>query len=250
VRKESLAPVAAALVLLGGWEAAVRFSLLDALFFPPPSTLFMTFAAMLRDGEIGRNLRLTLTRAAVGFAAGAVAGIGAGAAMGASLWIRRTLEPLVAGVNSTPKLTLLPMVMLLAGSGEPARQILLAASAFVIVTLNTLDGVRGLNPHFREMAVNFGASQGMLFRRIYLPASSPHIFTGLRVALGRTLVLAITMEMLGGSGGGLGYLVWHSWQMFAIERLYVAVILAALLGVCIHRGLILTESRLIPWKAR
>ena len=249
MRKDTLAPAAVAIGALVAWETAVRLSWLDALFFPAPTTLAGTFLAMLRTGEMARYLVQTLLRTTVGFVIGSAAGIAAGTAMGLSTGVRRTIEPFAASLNATPKLTLLPMVMLLAGSNEAARQILLAACAFIIVSLNTLDGVRSLNPHFREMAANYGASRWLLLRRVHLPASAPHIFTGLRVALGRTLVLAITMEMFGGSGG-LGYLVWHSWQMFAIERLYVAVFVAALLGLSIHRGLIWTESRLIPWKVR
>jgi NitT/TauT family transport system permease protein len=245
--KSSLAPAAALLVVLTAWEIAVRVSWLDGLFFPPPSILFLTLGRMLREGEIGKHLGETLLRTSTGFLIGGVAGIVAGVVMGISTWVRRTIEPFAVALNSTPKLTLLPMVMLLAGAGESARFILLATSSFMVVTLNTLDGVRSVSPHFREMAVNYGASKRMLLWRIHLPASAPNIFTGLRLALGRTLVLSITMEMLGGTGG-LGYLVWHSWQIFAIERLYIAVLMAAALGLAIHRGLLMLESRLIPWK--
>lgn len=250
VRRDAFAPLVVPAILALCWESAVRWGFVDGLFFPAPSTLAKTFGEMIRDGELARNIGRTLARALAGFSAGAVAGIICGAAMGISRWARWALEPVTAAMNSMPKLTLFPMLMLLVGTGEPARQILLAATAFVIVTLNTLDGVSGISGHFKEMAVNCGASRSLLWRRVYLPASAPQIFSGLRLAMGRVLVLSITVEMLGGAGSGLGNLVWTSWQTFAIERLYVAVALSALLGLAIHRVLSYLETRLIPWRVK
>src|SRR5262245_50628019 len=126
MRKETLAPAAVVFGVLLLWETVVRLSWLDALFFPAPTTLAVTFFAMLRTGELRGYVGQTLLRTAIGFVLGSTAGIAAGAVMGLSTWIRRIIEPFAASVNATPKLTLLPMVMLLAGSNESARQILLA----------------------------------------------------------------------------------------------------------------------------
>jgi NitT/TauT family transport system permease protein len=249
VRKYWLVPFIAPAAVLLAWEAAVRTSLLDRLFFPPPSALWATFLDMARQGELARRVGVTLMRAGDGFLIGALPGVACGALMGASSWIRRALEPFLAALYATPKLTLLPMLMLLAGTGELPRQILIAATVFLVVVMNTVDGVRGVQPHFVEMAANYGASRRMLFRRVYLPSSAPHIFTGLRLGMGRALVLAITVEMIGG-GNGLGSLVWTAWLTFSPERLYIAVILSAILGAAVHRSLKLVESRLIPWRAR
>lgn len=250
MRERWLASAAVPVLTAVLWEAAVRRNWLDGIFFPAPTTIARTFAAMFTSGEIASNTGSTLLRMLTGFTAGSLAGIVCGAAMGISRWIRWLLEPLTAALNATPKLTLFPMLMLLAGMGETSRQILLAATAFVIVSLNTLDGVHSINPHFREMARNYGASTVMLWRRVYLPASAPYIFSGLRLAMGRVLVLAITVEMLGGSAGGLGSLVWTSWQTFAIERLYVAAALCGVLGLIIHRGLLVIETRFLPWRTK
>ena len=85
------------------------------------------------------------------------------------------------------------------------------------------------------------------FRHIYLPASLPQIFTGLRLGTGRALGIAISSELLT-AGGGLGGLVARSWRTFAMDQLYVAVIVAALLGASIHSGLKMLEIRLLPWR--
>jgi ABC-type nitrate/sulfonate/bicarbonate transport system permease component len=235
--------------LLAAWELAVALAWLDPLFFPPPSKLFATGFEMLRSGDLGEQIRITLSRTGAGFFAGALAGIVCGIFMGALEWVRRSLEPLISALYNLPKLTLLPMLMLLTGTGETPRLILIAAAVFLQVVMHTLDGVRGVSPHYVEMAVNHGASGWLLFRRVYLPASAPQIFTGLRLGMGRALALAISAELLTGAGG-IGSLVMRSWQTFAIERLYVAVVTAALLGACVHKSLKLLETRLLPWRSR
>jgi ABC-type nitrate/sulfonate/bicarbonate transport system permease component len=233
--------------LIAAWELAVRLSLLDALFFPAPSTLFAASLEMLRHGDLGHRVGQTLTRAGTGFLIGALAGILCGAAMGAVKIVRRALSPLVAALYNSPKLTLLPMLMILVGTGETARLILIAASAFLLVVMHTHDGVQRVSPHYVELAANHGATRWLLFRHVYLPASLPQIFTGLRLGMGRALGIAISCELLTGAGG-LGGLVSKSWQGFAMEQLYVAVIVAALLGASIHGGLKLLETRLLPWR--
>jgi ABC-type nitrate/sulfonate/bicarbonate transport system permease component len=233
--------------LIAAWELAVRLSFLDALFFPAPSKLFVTAWNMLRRGDLTAAIWLTLARTGAGFLIGALAGIGCGVAMGGMTIVRRALAPLVAILYNSPKLTLLPMLMILAGTGETPRLILIAASAFLLVVMHTHDGIESLNPHYVELAIDLGATRRQLFRHVYLPASLPQIFTGLRLGMGRALGVAISCELLTGSGG-LGGLVLRSWRTFAMEELYVAVIAAALLGASVHGTLKLLESRLLPWR--
>jgi ABC-type nitrate/sulfonate/bicarbonate transport system permease component len=169
--------------------------------------------------------------------------------MGAFPLVRRSVEPLVSGLYNVPNLTLLPMLMLLAGIGETPRLILIGTAAFLQVVMHTLDAVRSISPHYSEMAAHYGAGRWLLFRRVYLPASTPQIFTGLRLGMGRALVVTISAELLTGATG-LGGLVWRSWQTFAIERLYVAVITCAVLGAIVHKCLKLAETQLVPWVPR
>jgi ABC-type nitrate/sulfonate/bicarbonate transport system permease component len=236
-------------VLLGAWELAVALSWLDPLFFPPPSKLLSTAIEMLRSGDLGEQIRSTAARTGAGFLLGALAGIGCGILMGVSDPLRRSIEPLTSALYNAPKLTLLPMLMVVAGTGEMPLLILIATAVFLQVLMHTLDGVKGISPHYVEMAVNHGATRWLLFRRVYLPATGPQVFTGLRLGMGRALGIAISAELLMGAGG-LGGLVWRSWQTFSIERLYVAVAIAALLGAAIHQSLKLVEARILPWRSQ
>ena len=235
--------------VLGLWQLLATKHVLNALFFPAPTLLAATGWGMLQSGELGSQLSATLSRMFAGSAIGIVSGLICGLAMGAVGPIRRTLEPVVSALNSTPKLALLPMLMLFTGVGEVSRLVPIALTSFVVLAMHGLDAVRGVNKAYVELARNYGANRGALLRRVYLPASLPQVFTGLRLSLGRALVITISVELVGAQNG-LGSMIWMAWQTFSTEKLYVGVISTALIGALFHNGLVSLETRLIPWGGR
>jgi ABC-type nitrate/sulfonate/bicarbonate transport system permease component len=109
--------------------------------------------------------------------------------------------------------------------------------------------VLNINTAYVEMAANYGAGNAALLRYVYLPACLPPVFTGLRLALSRAVVSAISVELIRAQDG-LGSLIWLSWQTLATDRLYVAVTATATLGMLLHMLVRRLESRLLPWKDR
>jgi ABC-type nitrate/sulfonate/bicarbonate transport system permease component len=233
--------------LLLGWQWAATFGIIDPLFFPPPSTLLAEGGKMIQSGELGRHLQATLIRALGGFLAGSLAGLGFGLVMGASRRLRESAEPTLSALFATPKLSLFPMLLLLFGVGDTAKIVLIALSTFILVAFHALDAVLNINAAYVEMAANYGARRRDLLRLVYLPACMPQIFTGLRLALSRSLVSAISVELISAQDG-LGSLIFLSWQTLATDRLYVAISVAATLGVLLHVALRKAEQRLLAWR--
>jgi sulfonate transport system permease protein len=236
----------AALLLI--WQIASTREWVNPFFFPAPTRVGATAWSMFLDGEIARVLGITLSRFIAGAVLGTTAGIICGTLMGVSTASRRAIEPFVSGLYSTPKLTLLPLLMLLMGLGDAPRITLVSLVGFIFLSSQTLDAIRSVKPSYVEMARNYGAGRWALVRRVYLPSALPQIFTGLRIALSRSLVVAISLELVSGTSG-LGGLIWLSWETLATERLYVGIALAAFLGIMIHRSLVAVESRLVPWRS-
>ncbi len=236
-------------ILAAVWEILVRLGALDSLFFPPPTVLAVTAVEALRDGSLLKHVSATLQRLAAGFGIGALAGLACGLLMGVSSRMRRMLEPLVSALYSTPKLTLLPMLMLFFGVGDASRIFLIAASCFVLLTVHALDAARAVDPTHIQVARNYGAGRMQMLRKVYIPATLPMIFTGLRVALGRGLVITVSVELLTPSDG-LGSMIWVAWQSFSTERLYIGVLTTALMGGLCHAGLRRLELHAIPWRDR
>ena len=234
-------------LLLACWEAMSRLRVLDPLFFPPPSTLLGTFGQLTASGEVGRQVLSTLERTAAGFGVGVVCGLVASAVLILSAAIRRAAEPLISALYSTPRLTLLPMVMLLVGVNNTARILLVAMGTALLLMIQIADAVRAVNRDYVDMAVNYGAGRLALIRKVYLPACLPQAFTALRLAFSRALVLTISVELLN-CDNGVGNMIWNAWQTFAIEKLYVSIALAGALGLFFQRLFELLERHLTPWQ--
>jgi NitT/TauT family transport system permease protein len=235
--------------LLAAWEILARAGLLDPIFFPPPSALALESLAMIRSGELTGHVQNTLRRTLLGAALGLFSGIACGILMGASRGVRRSLESLIAALAATPKIALLPILMLALGIGEAPRIVLIAAAAFVFAALPMLDGVRNLDANYVELARNYGAHSWKLVTWVYLPGCLPHLLTATRLALNRALGVCIAVEVVNATTG-LGSLIWDGWQAFRPEHVYIGVLTAGLLGAFFHASMRLVEKALVPWKVQ
>jgi ABC-type nitrate/sulfonate/bicarbonate transport system permease component len=234
--------------IVAAWEAAARLHAINPLFFPAPSAIAGAGWAMILAGEWQAQLAGTLRRLIAGCVPGLAAGFVCGLLMGAAASVRKGFEPLLSALNSTPKLALMPLFLILLGVGEPARLIPITLTGFVTLAMQTLDAVRGVDRAYVELARNHGAGRWAMLRRVYVPACLPPVFTGLRLAAGRALVITISVELLG-TPDGLGRMIWLAWQTLATEKLYVGILTTTLLGVVFHNGLKRLEVSLAPWAA-
>ena len=235
-------------LFIAAWQVLVQIGILNSVLFPAPLTLLRSAGTMLSTGELPRHFRISLIRLASGLAIGAALGSFYGLAMGASLRVRQSLEGPLSALYSTPKLALLPVVMLLVGVGEWAGILLIASTSFTMMAVHCLDAVRNLDRGYVDLARNYGAGNKELFFKVYLPGCMPQIFTGFRLSAGQALVMTISVEMIMASHG-MGSLIWMAWQTFTPDRLYIAVFVVAGTGALLHYTLLYVEKLLIPWKS-
>jgi ABC-type nitrate/sulfonate/bicarbonate transport system permease component len=239
--------VCSPLLLVLAWEILVRVGLLDARFFPTPSSVLVELAALAASGELAVHLGWTLERVAVGFLLGAVPGILLGLAMGLSPALNAFLRPLIASVYPIPKIALFPLIMLIFGLGETSKWVIVAIAVFFQVLFSTLAGVVNIERIYLDVAKNFGASRWQAYRTIALPGALPFIFTGCQLGLGMALIVVVVAEQYG-SKTGLGFLIWRSWQVFEVREMFVGLIMIALLGYVSQLAMTRLERWLIRWK--
>ena len=245
--KASLRALLLPAVLLLVWQVCGWLDLTNPVLFPSPTAILAMAWEMIRTGELFRELAATLRRFSIGLTIGALAGFACGLLMGAWRPARDCVEPMIAALYSTPKLTLLPMLMLFFGIGDQSKIFLIALVGFIFLAVETLDAIRGVDRHYLDMARNYGATNWQLIRKVYVPGSLPHVFTGIRLAASRSLVMAISLELIA-SSDGLGSIIWMSWQTLRVERLFVGILMAAILGAAIYRLLSYLEKNLVPWR--
>lgn len=230
---------------VAGWEILSSVGILDPLFFPPPSDICRVALEMTLNGQIGAALRSTLGNMLLGYMIGCSTGLLCGLAMGRFERLRKSLETPLAALYSTPKLSLFPLLLLLLGVNDAPRILITAIACFIVMAFHGEDAVRAVDRTYAEVATLYGAGGMTLLRKVHLPAAMPTLFTGFRLAVGRAMVVAISVEMVS-SNEGLGGLIWLSWQSFAVEKLFVGVALAGLMGALFHVSLRWAEKVAIP----
>ena len=235
-----------ALVLL--WELLVKAGLLDYRFFPPPSKILPAAEQLVRSGELWLHVRSSLLRIVLGFLIGAAAAIPVGLALGALRLLRVMFEPVLSGLYVIPKIAILPLIMMIFGIDDKSKIAIVALATFFVVAINTLDGVRQVEPVLIEAGRNFGARGLQMFRHVILPGALPSIFTGLRLGAGAALLVIIAAEFVA-ANEGIGYLIWRSWTTLVTENMFVGFAVIALLGV-LFSWLLQAVARLVmPWQA-
>ncbi len=247
VRLERLAPLFITLVILAAWELAVRLGAASSLLFPAPSVIAAEVVELAASGELFAQTGVTLARVGVGVALGGLPGLLLGLCMGWSARLHRLVDPFIAAAHPLPKIALFPLVLIFFGIGETSKVAVAASGAFFPILINALAGVRQINPLYFEVARSYRARPLHTFRRVILPASLPSILTGLRLAVNVTLLLTVSVEMVGGREG-LGSMIWWAWETMHTEDLYVSLFLITMLGLGFNWAMDRLSAYLAPWQ--
>ncbi|MCP4400867.1 MAG: ABC transporter permease [bacterium] len=229
------------------WEWQVHAGNISELFFPAPTVILKTLSRWIRGGELTPHLAATLARMFGGFFTGGTLGLLAGLLMGWSERLRRVFDPLFAAIHPIPKISILPLVMILFGIGNTSKIVLVAIATFFPIMINTMAGVRQIQPLYFDVAANYGAGAYKVFTRIVIPGGLPLILTGIRLALNTSLVLTIAVELVSAQQG-LGALIWLAWETLRTEELYASLTVTAALGISGNLLIKYLTNRLIPWQ--
>jgi ABC-type nitrate/sulfonate/bicarbonate transport system permease component len=236
------------LALLLGLELAARGGVVNPVFLPPPSAILATLAQIFATGAFAAPLIHTLTLFFAGYAIGCLVAIGVGVLMGHSRAMFNLLEPLTELLRPIPKAALLPPLILFLGLGAKMEVTIVALGTFFPVLINTVQGVRGVDPTMIDTARTFGHGTNAVWWRILLPASTPYILAGMRISLGIGLVLVIIAEMLSGTGG-LGDAILSAQRSFLVKESYGWLVIVSLLGLALTGLFNILEKRLVFWVA-
>jgi len=234
------------MAILAALEVLVRSGADTGFFLPAPSAVVTSLWKMIANGSLAANLSATMSRILLGLLGGAGLGVVLGLAMGTSKRLRRVLDPLVAAIHPIPRLAFFPLLIVVLGVGETSKLAAVSLGAFFPMLLNTVAGVRGMNPVHLELARNYGADRRQMFLHVLLPGSMPLMLTGLRLSTNVAFHSTIGVEMVG-SRTGIGAMLWLSWQTFRIDNLYALLIVIAAIGIGLVTLIRWISIRTAPW---
>ncbi|TIS85193.1 MAG: ABC transporter permease, partial [Mesorhizobium sp.] len=157
------------------WEIAPRLGWLNRIFFPPLSEVLIAWWALLASGVLVEHIGISLQRAAIGFALGVVVAIPLGLLMGRYALFEKVSDLLVQTLRNTSQFALLPVFILLLGIGEESKVAITFYSSVFFLLVNTISGVKSVDPLLIKAARSMGTSDFDLFRKVILPASIPSI---------------------------------------------------------------------------
>lgn len=228
------------------WQAASAAGYMPARVLPAPSDVAIAGWKLLLSGELIRNIWVSFWRASVGFLIGGSIGFTFGLANGLSELSNKLTDTTLQMVRNVPHLALIPLVILWFGIDESAKLFLVALGVFFPIYLNTLHGIRTVDPQLIEMGRIYGMTNSELFRRVIFPSALPSIFVGVRFALGIMWLTLIVAETIAASSG-LGYMAMQAREFMLIDIVVLSILIYALLGKAADSASRLLERLTLSW---
>jgi sulfonate transport system permease protein len=233
-------------LLLVLWQLASVAGLISIRMLPAPSYVAAAAWQLVLSGELARNIWVSFCRAIVGFAIGGGIGFGFGLANGLSQISERLTDTTLQMVRNVPHLALIPLVILWFGIDEAAKLFLVALGVFFPIYLNTLHGIRTVDPQLIEMGQVYGMTRKELFFRVIFPSALPSIFVGLRFALGIMWLTLIVAETIAASSG-IGYMAMQAREFMQVDVVIVSILIYALLGKIADSASRVLERLTLGW---
>ena len=237
-----------ALWQLASWSAAAQSGTF-AVLFPGPLVVALEGVRLLGSGALVRHAAASLGRVLVGLGAGSLVGILLGYLMGTRSWARDLFEPVVELLRPIPPLAWIPLAILWLGIGLADQAFIIFLGCVFPILLNTYEGVRAIEPRYLEASRVLGADDSTTWRRVVVPATLPHVLTGLRVGAGVAWMCLVAAELQGvRTGYGLGYMMVVAQDVARADRIMVGMLSIGILGYLMNRGMRYLEGRFVPWR--
>ncbi|SBT88239.1 ABC-type nitrate/sulfonate/bicarbonate transport system, permease component [Streptomyces sp. DI166] len=231
-------------VLVAVWWVASEDS--TDVYWPPLSTILETFPDVWTADRLTGDVVPSVLRLSGGYALAAVVGVGLGTVIGSYRRVRAVCEPVLEFLRAVPPPVLVPVIMLFAGIGDTMKVTVIASGCVWPILLNTVEGVRAVDPVMAETARSYGLTGAARLRHVVLRSASPQIFAGLRQALSIGIILMVISEMFAASNG-LGFTIVQFQRSFAIPDMWTGILVLGLLGFLLSVVFQLVERRVLGW---
>ncbi len=229
------------------WEILTRLLLENELLIPPPSSVLRTFWTLAASGKLNQHFEATLIEFAYGFSTACILGIIVGYFMGMYRWFDEIMDPWIATLYSIPVIAIVPLIIIWFGIGMLSKIIVVFKITVVAIILNTAAGIKNLDPVWLELARSLRLTGWQTTYKIRFPGALPYIITGMRLGVGRALLAVVVAELMA-SNAGLGFLLRDSSETWDSPKLFVTVILLAVIGLVSFNLIKRLEQRMAPWR--
>jgi len=242
------------LLVVLAWQVMSSSGIIPAYKLPSPWQVFRGLQDLITLGMppghlLHWHISHSLQRVFWGYLTALLIAIPLGIAMGWSRALRTALEPIMEILRPIPPLAWIPIAILWFGIGNQSAAFIIFLGAFFPILLNTISGVRTIDPLLIEAARTLNATRRFIFFKVLLPGAFPSIFTGLRIGLGIGWMTLVAAEFTGvRQGYGLGYMIMTARDIQRPDQIVAGMVVIGLIGLIIDAGLNLLERLLLHWR--
>ena len=237
-------PIGILVSLVIVWEVLVRVVNVPSWQLPPPSDI-LDELIVSKDLLLHHTL-VTLKEIVVGFSVALVAGLTLAAGIAYSRILERSVYPIIIASQTIPIIAIAPLLLIWVGYGLTPKVIIVALICFYPIAVNTVDGLKSIDPDMISMFRTLGASRFQVFTKLQVPNSLPFMFSGIKIGISVSVIAAVIGEWVGGSEG-LGYLITYSQPLFLTARVFAAIFLLSVMGIILFVLGVWIEHLTMPW---
>jgi len=235
------------------WELGAQLDLPLLADWPPPTEVARDLVEVASSGGYWNSWLLSFERVFWGFVIALAIGVPFGLLMATSRTAKRILFPPFETLRPVPPLAWVPLAILFWPTQELSITFVIFLGAFYTIVVNVVGGAEQIDRRYLLAARSLGAGRFRLFRRVIVPAALPSIITGAAVGMGITWEVVVAAELISGGGqdaadGGLGFLVWNSYQGGDLARVVVGMISLGVAGYLSSGAVRIAGERLMPWR--
>lgn len=241
--------VVSVVVFLAVWQAVAVARVVPELFLPGPIDIAGALADYVRSPEFVQDVATSGQELLLGFGLAIVTGLPIGLLIGWYRRLRYALDPFISFFYSVPRIALLPLLIIWFGIGIWSKVAVIFLGAFFPIAINTLAGIRSLDPPLLRAARSFGASDMQIFRTVALPGSVPFILTGIRLGVGHALIGVVVGELVAAQHG-VGLAMATAGSTFQTSKVFAGLIIIAGVGVILQILLQRLENHFDSWRPR
>jgi ABC-type nitrate/sulfonate/bicarbonate transport system permease component len=223
--------------------------MINPMFMSAPSLIFKAAVQMFSSGEIYNDLYVSGLEFGWGYLLSVAVGVPFGIACG---WYKKfayIFDPFINAMNATPRVALLPLVIIWLGIGILSKVGIIFLGAVFPILINARDGVKTTPYNLLTAARSFGASEWQIFKSVVLPSTLPFILTGLRLGVGRALIGVMVGELYAATAG-IGFMITVAGATFQTDKVFVGVLIFAISGMIAMELLTRLESRFDKWRPK
>lgn len=249
-QEKKILGTSAVIIFLTAWELVGNtLGLINPMFMSAPSLIGKAAVQLFASGEIWNDLRVSGIEFGWGYFLSVIVGVPFGIACGWYKKMAYIFDPFINAMNATPRVALLPLVIIWLGIGILSKVGIIFLGAVFPILINARDGVKTTPYNLLTAARSFGASEWQIFRSVVLPSTVPFIITGLRLGVGRALIGVMVGELYAATAG-VGFMITVAGATFQTDKVFVGILIFATTGMFCMELLNRLEVKFDKWRPK